>query len=162
VTVVRKSRTIARQYIDRSVRLLARPRSPRPASPTCSTPRGTPVPQGRAGDRPEPGFPQRRQPAAVPGIPILIDLTSGSPWTRRPATAPEPPGLPQNEIRPTFVDHLIDGVAEQAVNRIGESWLTGHDLGVPADLAADTSSTRHQNCPKWTGEPSSAADRPNP
>jgi hypothetical protein len=162
VTVVRKSRSIARQYIDRSVRPVAGPRSPRTASPTCSTPRGTPVPQGRADDRPNTGSLNVASRQAAPDIPILIDLTSGSPWTRRPATAPEPPGLPQNEIRPTFVDHLIDGVVEQAVNRIGESRLTGHDLGVPADLAADTSSTRHQNCPKWTGEPSSAADRPNP
>jgi DNA helicase IV len=43
-------------------------------------------------------------------------------------------GALHNEARPIFVDALLDGLAERAVDRIGEGWLAPRDN---PDLAAD-------------------------
>jgi DNA helicase IV len=46
-------------------------------------------------------------------------------------------GLPHNEARAVFREHVVAILAERAVVRIGEGWLTREDRGAWADLRAD-------------------------
>ena len=46
-------------------------------------------------------------------------------------------GLPHNEARAVFREHVVTVLAERAVARIGEGWLTREDRGAWADLRAD-------------------------
>jgi DNA helicase IV len=47
-------------------------------------------------------------------------------------------GALHNEARPVFVDALLDGLAEQAVDRIGAGWLAPRETpGLAAELRAD-------------------------
>ncbi|WUV11227.1 helicase [Amycolatopsis sp. NBC_01488] len=46
-------------------------------------------------------------------------------------------GLPHNEARAVFREHVTAAVAERAVAKIGEGWLTRADRGAWADLRAD-------------------------
>ncbi|MFJ7211502.1 RNA polymerase recycling motor ATPase HelR [Amycolatopsis sp. NPDC098790] len=46
-------------------------------------------------------------------------------------------GLPHNEARAVFREHVVGTLAEQAVKRIGEGWLTSEDRGAWAELRAD-------------------------
>ncbi|GLY35992.1 DNA helicase [Amycolatopsis sp. NBRC 101858] len=46
-------------------------------------------------------------------------------------------GLPHNEARAVFREHVVTTLAERAVARIGEGWLTREDRGAWADLRAD-------------------------
>ncbi|WIV59967.1 RNA polymerase recycling motor ATPase HelR [Amycolatopsis nalaikhensis] len=46
-------------------------------------------------------------------------------------------GLPHNEARPVFREHVMTIIAERAVAMIGEGWLTPEDRGAWADLRAD-------------------------
>ncbi|UOX87602.1 helicase [Amycolatopsis sp. FBCC-B4732] len=46
-------------------------------------------------------------------------------------------GLPHNEARAVFREHVVTILAERAVAKIGEGWLTPEDRGAWADLRAD-------------------------
>jgi DNA helicase IV len=46
-------------------------------------------------------------------------------------------GLPHNEARAVFREHVVALVAERVVAKIGEGWLTPGDRGLWADLRAD-------------------------
>ncbi|GAB3140954.1 RNA polymerase recycling motor ATPase HelR [Amycolatopsis stemonae] len=46
-------------------------------------------------------------------------------------------GLPHNEARAVFREHVTAAVADRAVTKIGEGWLTWEDRGAWADLRAD-------------------------
>ncbi|MCR6481222.1 helicase [Amycolatopsis sp. OK19-0408] len=46
-------------------------------------------------------------------------------------------GLPHNEARAVFREHVVAIVAERAVAKIGEGWLTEEDGGAWAELRAD-------------------------
>ncbi|MEU7789371.1 RNA polymerase recycling motor ATPase HelR [Amycolatopsis sp. NPDC049159] len=46
-------------------------------------------------------------------------------------------GLPHNEARAVFREHVVTILTERAVAKIGEGWLTREDRGAWADLRAD-------------------------
>ncbi|WP_372671716.1 RNA polymerase recycling motor ATPase HelR [Amycolatopsis kentuckyensis] len=46
-------------------------------------------------------------------------------------------GLPHNEARAVFREHVVSALAERAAARIGEGWLTSEDRGAWANLRAD-------------------------
>ncbi|MGW5716137.1 RNA polymerase recycling motor ATPase HelR [Amycolatopsis sp. NPDC003865] len=46
-------------------------------------------------------------------------------------------GLPHNEARAVFREHVVAALAERAAARIGEGWLTSEDRGAWTELRAD-------------------------
>ncbi|WP_086677246.1 RNA polymerase recycling motor ATPase HelR [Amycolatopsis pretoriensis] len=46
-------------------------------------------------------------------------------------------GLPHNEARAVFREHVVTALAERAAARVGEGWLTSEDRGAWAELRAD-------------------------
>jgi DNA helicase IV len=78
----------------------------------------------------------------VPGEPVpveledvTVELDAGlADEARREARRS---GLPHNEARAIFREHVLALVAERVVAKIGEGWLTREDRGAWADLRAD-------------------------
>ncbi|WP_410608453.1 RNA polymerase recycling motor ATPase HelR [Amycolatopsis sp. lyj-109] len=77
----------------------------------------------------------------VPGEPVPIDLGDvtvalDAELVAEARLAARETGLPHNEARPVFREHAAALVAERAVAKTGEGWLTREDRGLWADLRA--------------------------
>ncbi|NBH09734.1 RNA polymerase recycling motor ATPase HelR [Amycolatopsis sp. SID8362] len=78
----------------------------------------------------------------VPGDPVPVELADVT-VDLDAATAAEArlearrSGLPHNEARAVFREHVVALLAERAVAKIGEGWLTPADRGAWADLRTD-------------------------
>ncbi|MEV4142937.1 RNA polymerase recycling motor ATPase HelR [Amycolatopsis sp. NPDC049691] len=75
------------------------------------------------------------EPVPVELADVTVDLDAGIAEEARLAARRS--GLPHNEARAVFREHVVTALAERAVARIGEGWLTSEDRGAWAELRAD-------------------------
>jgi DNA helicase IV len=75
------------------------------------------------------------EPVPVELADVTVDLDAGIAGEARLEARRS--GLPHNEARAVFREHVVTILAERAVARIGEGWLTREDRGAWADLRAD-------------------------
>ncbi|WP_284747347.1 RNA polymerase recycling motor ATPase HelR [Amycolatopsis sp. RTGN1] len=75
------------------------------------------------------------EPVPVELADVTVDLDAGVAGEARLEARRS--GLPHNEARAVFREHVVTILAERAVARIGEGWLTREDRGAWADLRAD-------------------------
>ncbi|WP_143168503.1 RNA polymerase recycling motor ATPase HelR [Amycolatopsis australiensis] len=78
----------------------------------------------------------------VPGEPVPVELADvtvalDADVASEARRAARESGLPHNEARPVFREHVMAILAGRAVTKIGAGWLTPEDRGAWADLRAD-------------------------
>ncbi len=75
------------------------------------------------------------EPVPVELADVTVDLDAGIAAEARVEARRS--GLPHNEARAVFREHVVTMLAERAAARIGEGWLTSEDRGAWAGLRAD-------------------------